>query len=158
MSVRVAFECRVTMSCRILLVSGSLRSNSTNRAVLRTAQVGARDVTTVLYDELAHLPHFNPDDDADPLPVAAAALREQVRDADTLLFSTPEYAGGLPGSFKNLLDWSIGDAQAGSIYEKPVAWNWHRSHTAPRLAARVAADGARLCPRRDCRSGLRGRP
>ena len=39
-----------------------------------------------------------------------------------VLFSTPEYAGALPGSFKNLLDWTIGDDQAGSIYEKPVAW------------------------------------
>ena len=39
-----------------------------------------------------------------------------------MLFSTPEYAGALPGSFKNLLDWTIGDDQVGSIYEKPVAW------------------------------------
>ena len=36
--------------------------------------------------------------------------------------STPEYAGALPGSFKNLLDWTIGDDQPGSIYQKPVAW------------------------------------
>ena len=39
-----------------------------------------------------------------------------------MLFSTPEYAGALPGSFKNLLDWLIGDAEPRSIYEKPVAW------------------------------------
>jgi NAD(P)H-dependent FMN reductase len=38
------------------------------------------------------------------------------------LFSTPEYAGDLPGSFKNLLDWTVGDDQPGSIYTKPVAW------------------------------------
>jgi NAD(P)H-dependent FMN reductase len=38
------------------------------------------------------------------------------------LFSIPEYAGGMPGAFKNLLDWLIGDDQPGSIYEKPVAW------------------------------------
>jgi chromate reductase len=39
-----------------------------------------------------------------------------------VLFSTPEYAGGLPGAFKNLLDWTIGDPRSGSIYQKPVAW------------------------------------
>ncbi|HMC69661.1 MAG TPA: NAD(P)H-dependent oxidoreductase, partial [Mycobacteriales bacterium] len=33
-----------------------------------------------------------------------------------------EYARALPGSFKNLLDWTIGDDHVGSIYEKPVAW------------------------------------
>ena len=35
------------------------------------------------------------------------------------MFSTPEYAGALPGSFKNLLDWTVGGAE---IYRKPVAW------------------------------------
>ena len=42
--------------------------------------------------------------------------------SDAVLFSTPEYAGALPGSFKNLLDWTIGDDVAGSIYEKRVAF------------------------------------
>jgi len=38
------------------------------------------------------------------------------------VFSTPEYAGALPGSFKNLLDWTIGDDHPAAIHEKPVAW------------------------------------
>ncbi len=42
--------------------------------------------------------------------------------ADALLFSTPQYTGALPGSFKNLLDWLIGDDHPRSLYEKPVAW------------------------------------
>lgn len=113
----------VPNSCRVLLVSGSLRTKSTSAAVLRTAQVVAPPgVVTVLYEDLADLPHFNPDDDVDPLPEAVAALRAQIHQADALLFSTPEYAGALPGSFKNLLDWTIGDDQPGSISEKPVAW------------------------------------
>jgi chromate reductase, NAD(P)H dehydrogenase (quinone) len=108
---------------RVLLISGSLRSGSTNDAVLRTVQaVAPPDVDTVLYDGLGELPHFNPDLDEAPLPPAVDALRAAVRAADAVLFSTPEYAGTLPGSFKNLLDWTIGDDQAGSIYEKPVAW------------------------------------
>jgi len=108
---------------RILLISGSLRSRSTNTAAQRTAQVVAPPgLVTVLYDELADLPAFNPDDDVIPLHPVVARLRAAIHAADALLFSTPEYAGALPGSFKNLLDWTIGDEQPGSIYEKPVAW------------------------------------
>jgi len=107
----------------VLLVSGSLRARSTTTAVLRTAlQVTPSGVDATLYDALAALPHFNQDDDHAPLPTPVAGLRAAVHAADAVLFSTPEYAGALPGSFKNLLDWLIGDAEPGSIYEKPVAW------------------------------------
>ena len=108
---------------RVLLVSGSLRANSINTAVLRTARVVAQPgIAAVLYERLSDLPHFNPDDDVELLHPAVAELRAAVRGSDAVLFSTPEYAGALPGSFKNLLDWIIGDDKAGSIYEKPVAW------------------------------------
>lgn len=109
--------------CHLLLISGSLRTRSTNTAVLHTARVLAPDYVTVLvYDGLTELPHFNPDHDTDQPPPAVGGLRRAVREADAVLFSVPEYAGALPGSFKNLLDWAIGDDQPGSIYEKPVAW------------------------------------
>jgi chromate reductase, NAD(P)H dehydrogenase (quinone) len=110
-------------SVRILLVSGSLRSRSTNTAALRTAAFGVLPgLEAVLYEGVSGLPHFNPDDDSDPLPSAVSDLRSLIRTADAVLLSTPEYAGALPGSFKNLLDWTIGDDQPGSIYQKPVAW------------------------------------
>jgi chromate reductase len=80
------------------------------------------DVEATLYDRMADLPHFNPDDDVDPLHPVVADLRTTIGAVGAVLFSTPEYAGALPGSFKNLLDWTIGDGQTGSIYEKPVAW------------------------------------
>ena len=109
--------------CRILLVSGSLRKRSINTAALRTAlTVAPADVEAALYEHMADLPHFDPDHDVDPLHPAVAELRTSIGASGALLFSTPEYAGALPGSFKNLLDWTIGDAQTGSIYEKPVAW------------------------------------
>jgi chromate reductase, NAD(P)H dehydrogenase (quinone) len=107
----------------LLLVSGSLRARSTNTAVLGTAHaIAPKNVETVIFDGLGALPHFNPDDDADPLPPAVADLRGQVHRSDAVLFCVPEYAGALPGSFKNLLDWTIGDDQPGSIAGKPVAW------------------------------------
>jgi chromate reductase, NAD(P)H dehydrogenase (quinone) len=108
---------------RVLLVSGSLRARSTNTAVLRTAQVVAPDnVRVVIYEGLGHLPHFNPDEDSNPLPPPVTELREAVHSADAIVFSVPEYAGALPGSFKNLLDWTIGDDQPRSIAGKPTAW------------------------------------
>ena len=110
-------------SFRVLLISGSLRTKSTNTAVVHTAgMLAPYDVDAVVYTHLADLPHFNPDDDRDPLHPAVAGLRSSIRAADAVLFSTPEYAGALPGSFLNLLDWAVGDDQPGSLYEKPVAW------------------------------------
>ncbi len=111
------------MRSRLLLVSGSLRSASTNAAVLRTAiEIAPAGVDCHLYDGLGRLPAFNPDDDQDPLPLGVAGLREAIHRASAVLFCTPEYAGALPGSLKNMLDWTIGDQQPGSIYGKPVGW------------------------------------
>jgi chromate reductase len=96
---------------------------STNTALLRTAQAVATDgVEAVLFDGVRTLPHFDPDLDVEPLDPAVDALRRAIREADAVIVSTPEYAGALPGSFKNALDWMIGDDKLGSIYEKPVAW------------------------------------
>jgi len=105
---------------KVLLISGSTRAGSTNTAALVTAAALAPGgVTTVLYDGLAALPAFNPDLDGDHVPEPVAELRREIEQVDAVLFCTPEYAGTLPGSFKNLLDWTVGGAQ---IYEKPVAW------------------------------------
>ncbi|WP_405789585.1 NADPH-dependent FMN reductase [Streptomyces sp. NBC_01367] len=104
----------------ILLLSGSLRTGSSNEAVLRTARaVAPAQVRTVLYGGLAALPHFNPDDDTDPLPAPVAELRAAIAASAAVLICTPEYAGTLPGSFKNLLDWTVGGTE---ICDKPVAW------------------------------------
>jgi NAD(P)H-dependent FMN reductase len=107
-------------SCRVLLVPGSLRVGSTNAAALRTAAVVAPSGTTTTYfDGLGGLPPYNPDDDTEPLDHAVAGLRTSIAQADAVLLSTPEYAGALPGSFKNLLDWTVGGNE---LAGKPVAW------------------------------------
>jgi len=106
----------------ILLVSGSLRGGSTNSALLRTAAtLSIPGIATTLYGAMAELPHFNPDDDVPgaPLDHAVRDLRARLAHSDAVLFSTPEYAGALPGSFKNLLDWTVG---GGESYGMPVAW------------------------------------
>jgi chromate reductase, NAD(P)H dehydrogenase (quinone) len=108
---------------KLLLISGSLRDGSTNSATLRTAAALAPDgIAIETYDGMGRLPHFNPDDDpADGvgLDPEVAALRAALGEADAVLISTPEYAGALPGSFKNLLDWTVGGGQMSGM---PVAW------------------------------------
>ncbi len=104
----------------LLLISGSVRAGSTNTSALHTVRdmLGA-DVTTTLYAGLGALPHFNPDDDHDPLPPVVADLREAIRTADGLLFCTPEYAGDMPGALKNLLEWTVGGVE---IEQKATGW------------------------------------
>lgn len=71
-------------------------------------------MTVELYPSIAALPHFNPDLDVpgeQELPPSVAELRALVGRADGLLLSTPEYAHGLPGSFKNALDWLVGSVE-----------------------------------------------
>jgi len=104
----------------LLLLCGSLRAGSVNAAVLATAaRLAPGDATATIYGGMADLPHFNPDDDHEPLAPSVAALRVAVDEADAVLISTPEYAGSLPGSFKNLLDWTVGGS---GLYEKPAGW------------------------------------
>lgn len=105
---------------RLLLLNGSLRRDSVNGALLRTVlAVVPAGITAELYGGMGQLPHFNPDEDHAPLPPAVEALREAVARADAVLICTPEYAGALPGSFKNLLDWTVGSVV---LDRKPVAW------------------------------------
>ena len=104
---------------RLLRLSGSLRQDSTNTALLRASTRAApAGVAVRLFDGLGDLPVFNPDLERDPWPPAVTALRAAVRDADGLLIACPEYAHGIPGGLKNALDWLVsGDEAPG----KPVA-------------------------------------
>ncbi|HJW06911.1 MAG TPA: NADPH-dependent FMN reductase [Rhodanobacter sp.] len=97
---------------RVLCLSGSLRRMSSNTAALEAAQrLAPPALELVLYDGLAGLPLFNPDDEAAAVPVPVRALREAVGRADALLIACPEYAHGVPGAFKNLLDWLVGSLE-----------------------------------------------
>jgi NAD(P)H-dependent FMN reductase len=109
-----------TPSClRLLAISGSLRAVSLNTALLdAAARLAPRNLTVARYRGLDELPHFNPDLDGDVPPPAVAWLRAQIKAADGLLISTPEYARGIPGSFKNALDWLVSYVD---FVDKPVA-------------------------------------
>ncbi len=111
---------------RLLALSGSLRAASTNTAALEAlSALAPAGVEILLYRDLGALPLFNPDDDEEAPPPAVAALRALVGSAAGLIIAAPEYAHGVPGAFKNALDWLVAsDAFPG----KPVAL----INTAPR--------------------------
>ena len=102
----------------LLAISGSLRAASSNGALLQAAtSLAPADVSIEIYPNMGALPHFNPDDDGD-VAASVADLRARVAAADGLIICTPEYVHGLPGSFKNLLDWLV---SGGELWDKPVA-------------------------------------
>ena len=98
------------MHMNVLALTGSLRARSINTELLHAAALLAPTGTRVTVSQLlADLPHFNPDlDDVGSVPpTAVAMLREAITAADALLISCPEYAHGVAGAFKNLLDWLV---------------------------------------------------
>jgi len=105
----------------VVAISGSLRKHSSNRSLLEAVRrVAPANAEVVIYDGLAQLPHFNPDDDAEgaPPPDSVAELRRQLIRADAIVISSPEYAHGVPGTLKNMLDWLV---STGELVGKPVA-------------------------------------
>jgi NAD(P)H-dependent FMN reductase len=93
----------------LLALSGSLREGSFNTQALRALQdLAPAGVTITIYDGVGTLPHFNPDVESVALPNVIREFRRQVEAAGGLVVACPEYAHGLPGSFKNALDWLVG--------------------------------------------------
>lgn len=94
---------------RVLCLCGSLRRVSANRAALEAARgLAPSSLRLDLYSGMGALPLFDPDVEGGPLPQPVRELREAVGRADALLIACPEYAHGIPGAFKNLLDWLVG--------------------------------------------------
>ncbi len=103
----------------LLAFAGSLRAQSTNLNALRCIQrLAPEGVEIDLYELIDQLPHFNPDLDQDAPPAIVTKLRQRVGAADGLLVACPEYAHGIPGSFKNCLDWLVASQE---FPGKPVA-------------------------------------
>lgn len=91
---------------RILGISGSLRARSYDTAVLRTAQAQADAQVRLDIATLHGIPLYDADLEArEGLPAAVVALREQVMASDGLMLATPEFSNGIPGVFKNTIDW-----------------------------------------------------
>ena len=105
---------------RILGIAGSLRRKSYNRAALRTAQQLAPEDAVIDIFELDGIPVFSEDDERQP-PVKIVELKKRIREADAILFVTPEYNYSIPGGLKNAIDWASRPYGDNAWNGKPVA-------------------------------------
>ncbi len=89
----------------ILGISGSLRRNSYNTALLEAAaELLPPGMTLEIYD-LSQLPMYNQDHEK-PFPKVVEDFRQRLEQADALLIATPEYNASITGALKNAIDWA----------------------------------------------------
>lgn len=91
---------------RVLGIAGSLRMASLNKATVRAAAELAPAGMTLDSFDLADIPFYNSDVEAEGFPLAVAALREAIALADGVLWVTPEYNFSTTGVLKNAIDWA----------------------------------------------------
>ena len=106
----------------ILGISGSLRADSLNTALLRAAAGYLPSAARMrLHTDLALVPPYSEDHDVEPAQAPVARLRSRIETADALLIATPEYNGSIPGQLKNALDWASRPYPDNALRHKPVA-------------------------------------
>jgi NAD(P)H-dependent FMN reductase len=108
----------------IIGLSGSLRKGSYNTALLVAAKAAAPAGVTLDVRTLHGIPLYDGDVEAsEGIPAAVTALKDAIAQADGLLLATPEYNNGIPGVFKNAIDWlSRPPADSARVFlNKPVA-------------------------------------
>ncbi len=112
---------------RILAISGSLRGESYNTALINAvANLAPVGIDVVIFDEMEFIPLFNPDRENENIS-AVKKLKEELKKSSGLLISSPEYAHGISGVLKNALDWLVSGDEFPDI---PVAL----ANTSPRAS------------------------
>lgn len=105
---------------RILGIAGSLRKKSYNRAALNAAADLLPEGATLEIFDIDGLPGFNEEDEQNP-PAKIVELKQKIRDADAILFATPEYNYSVPGVLKNAIDWASRPYGDNAWVGKPAA-------------------------------------
>lgn len=105
---------------RVLGIPGSLRAGSYNRALLRAAQELAPEGMQITLCDLATIPVYNEDVEAQGVPAPVVAFKTALREADALLIATPEYNYSLPGVLKNAIDWATRPPAESPLRGKPA--------------------------------------
>lgn len=103
---------------KIVGISGSLRKDSYNTALLWAAAGLMPDDVEFNIVTLHDIPLFNEDVEQHGFPSSVQILRQAISQADALLIATPEYNYSIPGVLKNALDWA---SRPGSAGEMPLS-------------------------------------
>jgi len=91
---------------KIIGISGSLRRDSFNTALLRAASSLMPEGAELSVRTIHGIPLYDGDAEAaSGVPAVVGELKEAVAAADGLLLATPEYNNSIPGVLKNAIDW-----------------------------------------------------
>ena len=95
----------MSQTIKILGIAGSLRKGSYNQAALGAAASLVPDSAEIEIYDIDGFSGFNQDLDQDP-PGKVIEFKQKIREADAILFSSPEYNYSIPGVLKNAIDWA----------------------------------------------------
>jgi chromate reductase len=109
-----------TPALTFLGISGSLRAKSLNTAALHAAAELVPPSVALKIADIADIPLYNGDVEAEGFPPAVQSLRAEIDAADAVLFCTPEYNYSVPGALKNAIDWAS-RPPANPFAGKPIA-------------------------------------
>ena len=146
----------MTTSIRILGIAGSLRRGSYNRAALRAATELAPKGATVETFELDGIPTFNQDEEQNP-PAKVTELKRRIREANAILFVTPEYNWSVSGVLKNAIDWASRPHGDSAWNGKPAAIMGATTGAIGTARAQNHLRQILVCDFQDSRPGLCGR-
>jgi len=105
---------------KILGIPGSLRQHSYNKGLLRAAQQLVGPDAEIETFEIKNIPPFSEDDEKNP-PERVTEFKKKIREADGILFVTPEYNYSIPGVLKNAIDWASRPYGDSAWANKPAA-------------------------------------
>jgi chromate reductase, NAD(P)H dehydrogenase (quinone) len=108
------------MAYKIAIIVGSLREASLNRKLARSICAMRNDNLECSMIEIGDLPLYNQDSDANP-PQQYVRFRQQIAEADGVLFVSPEYNRGIPGVLKNAIDVGSRPYGQSAFDKKPAA-------------------------------------
>jgi len=108
------------MPLKIAVLVGSLRKASFNRQLADALATLAPDDVDFQRQRIDDLPLYNQDDDKDQ-PAPTKRLKQAIRDADGVLFVTPEYNRSVPGVLKNAIDHASRPYGDSAFAGKPAA-------------------------------------
>jgi chromate reductase len=90
---------------KILAISGSARSGSTNTALLMALKaIAPSNIAIDVFARIGELPVFSPDLEGPREPESVKRFIEHISKSDGVLISSPEYVRGIPGGLKNAID------------------------------------------------------
>lgn len=104
----------------LAIIVGSLRNDSINLKLAKAIAKLGSEKFEAQFLQISDLPLFNQDLESD-FPKAATRLKSEIKNADAVLFVTPEYNRSVPAPLKNAIDWASRPYGKNSFAKKPAA-------------------------------------